>query len=234
MSEEFPKYFQYKDRTYSVVGYAESVDQYIDNKAYIRKSNNKLYICSKNEPPVHKDVPILKVTITSTEDEDGTVWNEDIEYIDLREPFNMDDFDASNAYQLDYDTILNQTNGDEELYNEEVLTDMNAATSVFRPIINPEDDPLKKLIKQAIIDLEIDINSLKHKLPHKYALTNMKSALIGKTKMSITNFIVWAELLDLDFDFMIYSKELNGSKRQRNVLEKGLHFSSQTGMIDQM
>lgn len=211
----FPKYLAFKERTYAIHGYIGEVDEYIDNKGYVDK-DDRIYICSNNKEPMHDDVPILKI------DKDGNT-----EKIDVINPMTKEVFVLSNAYDLSMNNIIDNTTGDEVLYNEEALRDMNAATSIFVPQINEDDDSLKKLIKQTIISKQIDINRLKHKMPQKYGLTNMKSALVGKTKMSIQNFNIWCELLGVDFEFIITD---NGSDTQ-NPLFTNIHYVSNTNKI---
>lgn len=216
---EFPKYLQYKDdRTYSVLGYIGEVDGYIDNKGYIDKKTGKIYICSKNEPPFHDDVPVLRV--------DG----DNIEKVEPQFSSISDKFHEDKIYTLSLDHICEATSGDEVLYDEDMLADMNASTSLFIPTINESDDPLKKLIKQAIIDKAIDINRLKHKMPQKYGLTNMKSALIGKTKMSITNFNIWCELLGINYEVILSD---NGNDTQ-DPLKGVIHYDNTTNRITKL
>lgn len=216
---EFPKYLQYKDdRTYSVLGYIGEVDGYIDNKGYIDKKTGKIYICSKNEPPFHDDVPVLKV--------DG----DNIEKVEPQFSSISDKFHEDKIYTLSLDHICEATSGNEVLYDEDMLADMNASTSLFIPTINESDDPLKKLIKQAIIDKAIDINRLKHKMPQKYGLTNMKSALIGKTKMSITNFNIWCELLGINYEVILSD---NGNDTQ-DPLKGVIHYDNTTNRITKL
>ena len=50
-----------------------------------------------------------------------------------------------------------------------------------------------------IIKKGIDINRLKSKTDAKYQLPNMKAALQNTTKMSVTYFSNWMELLGCDF-----------------------------------
>lgn len=215
----FPQYLQYKDRTYSVCGYIGEVDDYKDNKGYIDRKNGRIFICSKNEPPAHTDVPIMYVN------EDGSITIKD-----ANAPQILEVFRDAYLYDLSYQSIVDLTKEDEQLYNEEALADINAATTVFVPTINDDDDPLKKIIKQTIISKKIDINRLKHKMPQKYGLTNMKSALIGKTKMSITNFNIWCELLGVTYDIVISD---NGTDMQ-NPLRKPIHFNSGNGRLQSL
>jgi hypothetical protein len=203
MNEEiqFPCYLQFKDRTYSVQGYIGQVGNYLDNKGYINPKDMQIYICSKDLTPAHNDVPILYVHKSSKSDENGsyTISEETLELHPSLNPLTMEAFTVEKMYDLSINSIVDRTRGDEVLYNDEAIRDMNAATSVFVPIINDDDDPLKKIIKQVIISKQIDINRLKHRMPKKYGLTNIKSALIGTTKMSIQNFCIWCELLGIDF-----------------------------------
>lgn len=213
----FPLYLPFRgDRTYSILGYIGQVDTYIDNKGYIDESTGKIYICSKDKPPVHDDTPVIYVK------DDGTYTLKDVNAPQVAEVFR----DAY-LYDLSMPTILNTTKEHEVLYNAEALADMNAATTVFIPTINETDDPLKKIVKQLIISKKIDINRLKHKLPEKYGLTNMKSALIGKTKMSINNFNMWFELLGATYEITVSD---NGTDTQ-NPLIGQIRYSSDTNRL---
>ncbi len=213
----FPLYLPFRgDRTYSILGYIGQVDTYIDNKGYIDEPTGKIYICSKDKPPVHDDTPVIYVK------DDGTYTLKDVNAPQVAEVFR----DAY-LYDLSMPTILNTTKEHEVLYNAEALADMNAATTVFIPTINETDDPLKKIVKQLIISKKIDINRLKHKLPEKYGLTNMKSALIGKTKMSINNFNMWFELLGATYEITVTD---NGTDTQ-NPLIGQIRYSSDTNRL---
>lgn len=186
-----------KNRNYSIFGYIGEVDEYIDNKGYIDKDSGRIFICSNKNKPYHYDVPILRITDT-------------IERIDSNLPDVNEYFNEKNCVYLSLKNIIDKSASitDDELYDEKALTDMNAATSIFVPVINPEDDGLKKIIKQTIISKNIDINRLKCKMPQKYGITNLRSALVGKTKMSISSFNIWCELLGVNYTVTV---EDNGS-----------------------
>lgn len=217
----FPSYLPFKKRTYSVVGYIDETEKFSDNKGYIDKESGNIYICSYISKPIHKDVPILYVN------EDNTYTKKDASNSETYELFNINNM-KNDMYNLSIEHIIENTNENDELYNEQALADMNAATAIFVPIINEDDDPLKKLIKQTIISKEIDINRLKHKMPQKYGITNMKSALVGKTKMSISNFMIWCELLGVSYDIIISD---NGSDRI-NPLKDDIYYSSYGSNIE--
>lgn len=219
MIENFPMFLPFtNERTYSVLGYIGEVDEYKDNKGYIDKETGKIYICSKDKEPAHNDVPILRVSEDS------------IEKVDVNSTQTIEAFSVDRLYSLSYDNIIETTAEDEVLYNAEELADMNAASSVYIPIINEDDDPLKKIVKKIIIEKGIDINRLKHKMPKKYGLTNMKSALIGKTKMSIANFNMWCELLGVDYEITIND---NGSDKI-DPLKLTLHYLSYRDRIEEI
>lgn len=185
----FPRYLHYgDDNMLTILGYLGNVTTFVDNRGYVDKDTEKVYVYN----PKNKHVPYIIVS------DDGEVTKVDTDLKIYDEYFKL-----SNSYENSIYTILSTTPKDAVLYDEEALADMNAATSVFVPEIRPDDDPLKKIIKSAIINKGIDINRLKCKLPEKYALTNLKSALIGKTKMSISVFQTWCGLLELDFTFTV-------------------------------
>ena len=221
ISESFRRYLPFKDRTYCVRGYIGMVDEYEENRGYVDNETGNIYICSKDKPPVHLDVPILFVNKKT-----GEVKKKDVSNSKTDELFN-----EKNMYDLSYQKIHDTTTGDEELYDEEALADMNAASALYVPVINEdEDDPLKKIIKTIIITKQIDINRLKSKMTKKYALSNMKSALNGRTKMSIANFNIWCEILGVNYDIIISD---NGSDTI-DPLEGDLHFSSQTNKLQSL
>ena len=116
---------------------------------------------------------------------------------------DMEEFSVEHLTPMDVVSISDSLVEGEKLYNEEAINDMNMAASVFIPVMNETDDFLKKVVKQTIINKNIDINRLKSCMSKNYGLSNMKQALIGKTRMSTTNFIMWAELLGIDFEVIV-------------------------------
>lgn len=217
---KFPLYLSFQDRTYAICGYLGEVEEYLDNKGYIDKTDKRIYICTKNDPPYHNDVPIVKIE---------TVDGKDRIQSTKRTANDITDkiFREDNLYDLSMSTIIENTHEDDVLYNPDELADINAASTTFRPTINDDDDPLKKIIKMAINEKDIDISRLKHKLPEKYGLSNLKSALVQKTKMSILYFTMWCNLLSLDFTVMV---EDNGTDTI-SPLRKPLFYKSNEGKV---
>ena len=186
-SIRFPRYLYYgTENMITVLGYLGYIEgDYTKNRGYVDPETNKIYVYK----PKVEGVPSFKVT------KDG-----DIEKTESFNRMYTSIFVLDKTYENSVSTIIQATPKDRELYNEEALADMNAATSIFVPEINDSDDPLKKLIKTAIIRKGVDINKYKCRLPEKYALTNLKSALVGKTKMSINVFMLWCDLLEVHFE----------------------------------
>lgn len=108
-----------------------------------------------------------------------------------------------NAIDMDLETIKSSTKEDTKLYNEQEVNDMNASSAKYVPIVMGSDDFLKKLVKHLILQKDINISRLKYKMSAKYSLPNMTSALGNSTKMSVTYFLTWAELLGVDFEIRV-------------------------------
>ena len=70
---------------------------------------------------------------------------------------------------------------------------------IFKVELSEKDDPLKRLIKVAIIQKHININHYKDRGSTPYLLNNMRSALKGTSKMMVPYFVNWCEILGLNF-----------------------------------
>ena len=192
---KFPRYLHYgDDGMLTILGFLGDTDKYVKNRGYVDKETEKVYVYN----PVNKHVPYFIVS------DDGEITKVDTDLAAYEERFRL-----SESYENSINTILSTTPKDATLYDEEALADMNAAMTIFVPEIHPDDDALKRIIKEAIIKKRVDINRYKCKLTEKYALTNLKSALVGKTKMSITAFTIWCDLLELDYTITIEDNGLD-------------------------
>lgn len=211
MASETTHFLSYHDRTYAIYGNIKDTKNFVNGKGYI-DDNGNVYI--------YTDRPISSAPYFMKNEETG-----EISYHNMT-PLYSTYFNKDHIGTLSFKELVDNTTGNEVLYNTEALEDMNLASSIYVPTINDDDDPLKKIIKQAIIDKHIDLNRLKHKMPQKYGLTNMKSALIGKTKMSIFNFMIWCELLGLDFKFIVTDNDTD----KINPLTKTISFDSTDGL----
>ena len=206
----FPLYIAIIDRTIAVEGVIGYAGIYVENKAYIAE-DGYAYVFVNSKPKHSQRYPVF--------------WFENDEPVLLRSG-NFDEigdkFKSENLIDISLERIAAEADPTKELFNPEAISDMIDAASVYKPIINPTDDPLKKCVKTSINEKNIDINRLKSKMDQKYMLSNLRQALTGKTKMSITNFIIWMESLGLSFEIKIYD---NGTDPY-NPLKKTLINSS--------
>ena len=206
-TRKYPLYIKYEKRVYMVLGEITSDDQPFKNgKGYIH--DGYIWIFSYKRPDDSK-VPYF--------------WYEHgkICFGKMREPLK-EYFSEDKLLDLSFANTVYQMDPNEELYDENVLSDMNSSTSIFVPEINEGDDCLKILIKMAIKEKKINVNRLKSRMDKSYSLSNLKTALIGKTKMSVPNFIVWCDLLGLGFNITIFDNQMD----EQNPLKHAIEYDS--------
>lgn len=206
-TRKYPLYIKYEKRVYMVLGEITSDDQPFKNgKGYIH--DGYIWIFSNKRPDDSK-VPYF--------------WYEHgkICFGKMREPLK-EYFSEDKLLDLSFANTVYQMDPNEELYDENVLSDMNSSTSIFIPEINEGDDCLKILIKMAIKEKKINVNRLKSRMDKSYSLSNLKTALIGKTKMSVPNFIVWCDLLGLGFNITIFDNQMD----EQNPLKHAIEYDS--------
>lgn len=207
------KFINYRNKVYAVFGEVKSFKDFTIDKGYIN-DDNYIYIYSDK---------ILTNFPTFYKKDGELIFNKLSD--DLMENFTID-----KLYDLSMEAINNGTDGTGVLYDDNLINDMNSSTKLFVPIINENDDPLKKIIKTVIIEKGIDIARLKHRMTKNYGLTNLKTPLIKPTKMSIVNFMLWCELLGINFEIIIKD---NGSDTI-NPLPKDLSFDSTNAEIKEV
>lgn len=214
MAMKFPQYVSTNERTVSVVGMIdkekeeENKNIYQDGKGYIDEDQSIWIYCS-GEPKNKNQYPYFWIN-----DENKKEFSDPPEII--RKAFSVE-----NMTDMSLLTIIDKTEPGEKLFDEDELNDMNAAAAFYVPIINENDDFLKKIVKTTIIQKGIDINRLKGRTDEKYILPNMKAALQNKTKMSVIYFMCWMNLLNCDFEITISD---NGDKN--DPLKKPIVYQS--------
>lgn len=183
-------YINYKDRVVNVIGKYDDFYIHTENKGYVK--NGTVWIYLKKKPLMDKNrYPYIYPS------KDGG-----IEYSKPSKE-TMEGFSEKNIYDLSLLTIVEQTKDSDVMYNEQAINDLNNAASKYVPVINDTDDYLKKIVKEAIVRKNVDINRLKCKMAVSYNLLNMKQALEKSTKMSVVYFASWMEILGLDFEIKI-------------------------------
>lgn len=232
--ENFPRYTDLPKRIVEVLGEITDEDRVISNgeldaqlkegKGYVINGIVYVYYGIKEKEPGINTKPECKFVLLGNKEDTANIVTSD----SLSEEV-MQKSKYSNSSKVDLEYIGKTTDPDEVLYDEEIIYNMNAATAKFIPIINEDDDFLKKIIKSIIIAKNVDINRYKSKMGTKYWLTNLKSALIGKTKMSVLNFAIWIELLGVDFDIIIRDNGTDG-----DTLRNPLVYLSSTNQVGQI
>jgi hypothetical protein len=167
---------------------------YIDGKGYIDKDGSIWIFClNKPAKACRNEYPYFWKNLEN-----------DLEFSDPVEEIR-DMYVFEKIANFSKVSIIKNTKDNEQLFDEEEINDVNAATSFYVPLLRSSDDFLKKVIKASIIKKGIDINRLKVKTEQKYVLPNMRSVLDNETKMSTVNFLRWMDLLGLCFDIIIYN-----------------------------
>lgn len=212
-SEVFPKYLIVgKDSTVECVGYLDDnsrVKAYSKNKGYIL--DDIVWIYSDIGKPKNSIYPYFWITD-----------NGEIEFSKLTKQM-ADVFSIKNLNDLDLSVMVSTLHADEELYDLRIINDMNSSGEKYIPTLSEHDDFLKKLIKACIINKSINLNRLKCRVNEKYVLPNMKAALDNSTRMSVSYFNMWAELLGIDYLMVVFD---NGSD-SIDPLTKPMILSSQ-------
>lgn len=220
----FPMYVSTSERTVSIVGYIDKDDmkdksKYKNQKGYIDENGQVWIFCEEGKPKCPNEYPFFWYN------EDGKV-----EFSDPPE-IVMSAFNEENMVDMSLVNIVEKTEPDEELFDEQEINDMNAASSFFIPVINKEkDDYLKKVVKATIIKKGKDVNKLKSKTNEKYQIPNMKSALMNDTKMSVLYFCIWMNLLGCDFEISVID---NGEDKQ-NPLKRPIVYQSYNDKIGEL
>lgn len=91
----------------------------------------------------------------------------------------------------------------------EVPEDAEIPFGAFVPELDDDDDPMKRLIKCALIIKRISPKDYKNKGSSKFSFNNMKSAIrgAGAKKMSIKYFRLWCEMLSLQWRITVTDKD---------------------------
>lgn len=114
----------------------------------------------------------------------------------------------------------------ENFISDEDREMINNNVKEYRPTIKVADDPLKKLVKQAIIDKGVNVNLFKGVFDEKHGLTNIKSTLNNKSNLTMMKFLQWCEMLNLNYKITVYD---NGEDNYYPLLHE-LNYDSGKGI----
>lgn len=156
---------------------------------------------------------------------EGTIYKlNDIYYIaeyineELAERFHEDNITTKSRYEnamhwkvRDVDNIARQYLDEHEtnLVEQNRNKLMNTG-DVYVPELKESDDPMERAIKLIVLNMRLKLNERRGTFDKEYSLDNLRSALNGATKnMSILKFLMWCELLNLDWEFSLIDAEEN-------------------------
>lgn len=222
---EFPKYIVSSERAVSVIGVVPvdekgkpltyKKEDFIDNKGYIYNDGVWIY-CINGKPKNQNEYPYF--------------WLDDNGKIVLSDPEeNMRDrFSINNIADFSIVNIINTSEPDAVLFDENEIININNASDSSFPLLSSDDDFLKKIVKTTIIEKGINLNKLKNKTEKPaYSLSNMRSAMNGKTKMSVMYFDEWMSLLGCDFEILVYDNK----RTKTDKLAKPLVYLSNKNVV---
>ncbi len=116
----------------------------------------------------------------------------------------VDKYSIDNVRILDTNEIFRIIESDKDKFIQpEDVEIINNNSETYIPTIKDDDDFLKYLVKRMIIDKKINLRNYKDNFPNEYALNNMKSGLNRSTKMTVTNFKSWCEILGIKWSITI-------------------------------
>lgn len=124
-------------------------------------------------------------------------WCENFE-LDWEIVFDNLDVDVMNPLQ--YPVVLSNTKA-----YPWVDIPMESKNIFTVPLLEGED-PLKRGIKLALWQKQIDLRDYRKKSPTPYLINNMKSALKSKQKMTLPYCINWCEIIDMSYSFRVTNR----------------------------
>ena len=179
----------YNNKDFNIVGYIEDTSDFKIDNAYVDKKSGSIYIY-KDKDYAYKDLPIIYM-------DDNTIHMRPSKIKDINAEFNINNNKNINNYSIAH--IIEVSDENEVLFDKKALDDINSATSVLKLPINENDDPLKKIIKQVIIDKGVNLNKYKHTMTKRYNLTNLISNLKSDKPVTFRSFNLWCELLGINY-----------------------------------
>lgn len=135
---------------------------------------------------------------------------------ELAERFHEDNVMAKSRYEnamhwkiRDVDQIASQYLNEHDINLVEKNRNKLLNTGdVYVPELKETDDPMERAIKLIVLNMQLKLNERRGAFDKEYSLDNLRSALNGATKnMSILKFLMWCDLLKLDWEFSLINAE---------------------------
>ena len=100
----------------------------------------------------------------------------------------------------------------ENARKEEPPAVLETSQNAFIPTIYDDDDILKRIIKEVLVDKKIEIRASK-KYRNNYDITNLKSGIQKMTPLSIKYFTKWIEILGLEVEITCKYTDNQGNEK---------------------
>lgn len=137
-----------------------------------------------------------------------------------------DHYSIDRVIAFEIDKLVEKIKSEDFMTPEEI--ERINLNSEFRKFdINPDDDFLKVIIKTIINTKKVNLKIYANRLPERHSLGNMISSLSGKTKMSVTYFQIWSELLGFEYKLSIF----DDGDDPIAPLKNDIYFDSRDGEV---
>jgi hypothetical protein len=114
-------------------------------------------------------------------------------------------YSVNNLVEFDIDNIFDEIDSKRgDFLSETDIEVINANTEILTTVIKPDDDLLKRAIKEAINRKGINLKLYRERFKNEHSLNNMKSALNKRSNMSVKYFLDWCEILGLDWTLYVH------------------------------
>lgn len=104
-------------------------------------------------------------------------------------------------------SIVEQTKRINPKLKKKIMKEINKSSDIYSPEIDENDDFLKHLIKQIVLEKKIDLKDHRDKFKRVHDSSNLKASLEAKTSpdgkrgtLTINNLMKWMEVLDMDIE----------------------------------
>lgn len=115
-----------------------------------------------------------------------------------------DKYSAEHIIELDPVKIIKEVNDNpEDFASKETIEEAMMHGDLLTPVLKESDDFLKHLIKRIILEKKVSISYYKTKFDKSHEFPNLRQSLDKETKMTVTNFKRWADLLGFDWEIII-------------------------------
>jgi hypothetical protein len=117
----------------------------------------------------------------------------------------MEKYNINNVREINIDKIFDKlTEMKGNVLSVKDIEMINTNSNVYAPPLRDDDDFLKRSIKLALADKQINLKTYADKFKTPHDRTNKMGALTKSTKMSVNYFTDWCEILGLNYELKLF------------------------------